>query len=225
MFIICPKCSAKYKIPDDVTLDDGQKLKCSACGFVFFKGEEAPLILDEPATPESPVPAETTAQPEPAFSKPLYKQKPETDSLPEAFQPVSSPAPTKKGSGLMILIYILIVLALCFVGWAFRGSLNPTLDEVLPESIRVPKTTTVQKAKPAPLDKKAVPTVKVEPLPEKPIPAKADKKPARPEPAKPERVRIMTRLAPPSAPEGATLVNAVWSIEAPSGAVGGAPHL
>ena len=185
MLIICPKCSAKYKIPDDVTLDDGQKLKCSACSFIFFKGEEAPLPLEALAVPESSVAPQAAEQPEPAFSKPLYTQKPEADSLPEAFQPVTAPTPKKKGSWLMMLLYIAIVVALCIAGWAFRGSLNPAINEVLPAGIRAHQSQPVKKTKPAPLDKKAVPTVKVEPLTEKPIPAKQEVTPIKPVVPKP----------------------------------------
>lgn len=48
MFIICPKCFAKYRLPDDIDLKEGQKLKCSACGLVFEKGQEAPFVLEQP---------------------------------------------------------------------------------------------------------------------------------------------------------------------------------
>ena len=93
MLIICPKCSAKYRIPEGISLDDGQKMKCSACGHVFTKGEEAPLLLDEPLRQVQPPPKSETPISE-AFSTPLYTQPTHSaetiavDSLPEAFQPV-----------------------------------------------------------------------------------------------------------------------------------------
>lgn len=137
MFIICPKCSAKYQIPDDVTLQDGQKLKCSACDFVFFKGEEAPLVLETPVVSESgnTVATSESASDEQAFSKPLYTKTglsaTPADSLPEAFQPVST-QPIKKGGLGMTFLYVAAVLGLCFAGWTFRDTLKPSIQDVMP---------------------------------------------------------------------------------------------
>lgn len=47
MLIICPKCSAKYCLPDDITLKNDQKLKCSACRFLFTAAESASLDLTQ----------------------------------------------------------------------------------------------------------------------------------------------------------------------------------
>ncbi len=71
MFIICPKCSAKYRLPDDIDLKEGQKLKCSACGLVFEKGQEAPFVLERP---ESFVPDQGISTEE---SKPQNNPPPE----------------------------------------------------------------------------------------------------------------------------------------------------
>ena len=145
MFIICPKCSAKYKIPEGIILENGQKLKCSACNFVFMKGEEEPLILEPKMKSEEPV---TDSQPsvlenktgEPNNEIPFINQEfpvvgntssaldeIKVDSLPEAFQPVEAPK-SKKGLWL-IPIYILSILALCWAGWTFRDSLKPSFKE------------------------------------------------------------------------------------------------
>ena len=35
MFITCPKCSAKYKIPSEINFNEGKKLQCSACQNIF----------------------------------------------------------------------------------------------------------------------------------------------------------------------------------------------
>ena len=35
MFVICPKCAAKYQIPAEISLKEGQKVQCSACQHVF----------------------------------------------------------------------------------------------------------------------------------------------------------------------------------------------
>lgn len=47
MLIICPKCSAKYRLPDEITLKNDQKLKCSMCQILFTAEESAPLDLTQ----------------------------------------------------------------------------------------------------------------------------------------------------------------------------------
>ena len=122
MFIICPKCSAKYKIPEGIQLESGQKLKCSACNFVFSKGEEAPFVLEE-ATESSTL-----------TSTPELKTTP-ADSLPEAFQPVDTP-PTKQKRGVgIVFLYLIFVIALCVLGWMYRDSLKPSMQAVFPSLV------------------------------------------------------------------------------------------
>ena len=94
MFIICPKCSAKYRIPDDILLEKGQKLKCSACNHIFFKGDEAPLELGD-FTSESVSETAIAQNEEAPFSTPMYRTEiakisQKVNPLPEAFQPVES---------------------------------------------------------------------------------------------------------------------------------------
>lgn len=232
MFIICPKCSAKYKIPDGVDLAPGQKLKCSACGFIFEKGQEAPLVLDATVRDDTPVSGDTPVQaptpaPEtstseapipPAFSNPLFTQPIETtapvlptltaDSVPVAFQPVDTP-PRKSHVGL-ILIYLILLIALCVVGWSCRTLFKPTLTDLFPaeSSRRVAQTPVqptppravltqptpapAQKAEPAtPAPTPAVvpvkqptpvphPTPAVQPIPAQPTPAVRPSRPVQP---------------------------------------------
>ncbi len=68
MFIICPKCFAKYKLPCNIDLKEGQKLKCSACGLIFEKGQEAPFVL------ENPIPRKTSME---VDERPLNNPPPE----------------------------------------------------------------------------------------------------------------------------------------------------
>ena len=143
MFIICPKCSAKYKIPEGIQLESGQKLKCSACNFVFLKGEEAPLTLESPIIPtESFVTPASTSD---AFSAPLHSiselQTSAEDSLPEAFKPLDTP-PSKQKRGIgIVFIYLFFVIALCVLGWMFRDTLKPSLQTAFP-------SLTLEEAKP-----------------------------------------------------------------------------
>jgi hypothetical protein len=150
MFIICPKCNAKYKIPAEITLSEGQKLKCSACEFIFSKGEEKPLILEKaireeikqpenlPKIEQITVPSHET-EPMPviecdAFSKPLYTQDDipnfSSDSVPDVFQP--APPSKKKNYLWLIPIYIFILIGLCYAGWMGRDLLKPQLSNILP---------------------------------------------------------------------------------------------
>ena len=134
MFIICPKCSAKYKIPEGIQLQSGQKLKCSACDFVFLKDEETPFVLENPVlSDDASTPLE---QPGVAFSEPLHpaselKATP-ADSLPEAFKPIdTTPEKKKKGVGIVFL-YLIFLAILCYIGWMFRDSLKPAIQTSFP---------------------------------------------------------------------------------------------
>ena len=134
MFIICPKCSAKYRIPEGISLENGQKMKCSACGYIFMKGEEAPLLLEE-STRQAPSASQSEPTVSEAFSTPLYTQPTglsETvpaDSLPEAFQPVE--ATEKKTHIWVVLLYLVVIVGLCIAGWTYRDLLKPTLGDFL----------------------------------------------------------------------------------------------
>ena len=133
MFIICPKCAAKYQIPTGITLDAGQKMKCSACGAVFLKGEEAPLVLSTPR------PTPRAAQPvaDEAFSTPLYTAKTELsvtpkESLPEAFQPVAATPSSRMKGMLIVLIYLALIVGLCALGWTYRDFLKQSFQDIVP---------------------------------------------------------------------------------------------
>ena len=129
MFIICPKCSAKYRIPDDILLEKGQKLKCSACEHIFFKGDEAPLNLGD-FTQDSPQKTPAISNEAAPFSEPMYQPKDSLtaegeQTLPEAFQPIE----TKQKKQIWIIpIYIIFILGLCAAGWIYHDSLKPSLS-------------------------------------------------------------------------------------------------
>ena len=64
MFVICPKCAAKYQIPAEIALKEGQKVQCSACQHVFhFEKkqitEQNESVFDIPKIPEDPILKET----------------------------------------------------------------------------------------------------------------------------------------------------------------------
>ena len=131
MFIICPKCSAKYRIPEGISLDDGQKMKCSACGFVFMKGKEAPFLLEESLQQTQKAESENSASE--AFSTPLFTQPitpaedAPADSLPEAFHPIA--VKDRKTHPWAILFYLIVIIGLCIAGWTYRDLLKPNMGD------------------------------------------------------------------------------------------------
>ena len=86
MFVICPKCSAEYRIPADKHLEKGQLLKCSACHHLFkcpvaSDVSETEKTVPEMPLPETPVLTETPGLtqdsapfPNGAFKMSLYEQ-------------------------------------------------------------------------------------------------------------------------------------------------------
>ena len=185
MFIICPKCSAKYRIPDNILLEKGQKLKCSACNHIFFKGDEAPLDLAEFTREPAPQP-ETVAEDKAPFSEPIYKSQSTESvsqpdgvaekSLPEAFQPVE----TKQKKNLWIIpLYLVFIGVLCAAAWIYHDSLKPSLSGLFPNqgfhTVSAPKRRPLSarvktnRVKESNLD--AVQPVPVLPKPQKPVSA------------------------------------------------------
>lgn len=167
MFIICPKCGAKYKIPAETVLDAGQKLKCSACDFIFEKGQEAPLTLT-PTEPEQQTPPAAQMQP---FAKPIYHESDlnispndSVSALPEAFQPIPSPAGNRKSFWIILPLYLIIIAVLCVAGWSFREMLKPSFSGYLP----IPTTQPADKKATSPVDKKLLPPA-VKPVDQQPV--------------------------------------------------------
>jgi predicted Zn finger-like uncharacterized protein len=53
MILTCPECSSRFVLPDEALGEDGRKVKCSACGHVWFQSpHEAPEVEDEPPAAE-----------------------------------------------------------------------------------------------------------------------------------------------------------------------------
>lgn len=66
MRLVCPKCEAKYEVPDDAIPDSGRDVQCANCGHAWF---QARTRTTAPATaPGVPVPPArpATARPDPA---------------------------------------------------------------------------------------------------------------------------------------------------------------
>lgn len=93
MFIVCPKCAARYQVPDDARPGKAAKFKCSACGAVFENqaapetaappvppkppaAEARPPVLTEepPRMPAAPAEAPETGESSEVFKTPLYQE-------------------------------------------------------------------------------------------------------------------------------------------------------
>ena len=134
MFICCPKCEARYQISDEVQLPETQKFKCSACGAVFEQPvrmhtlKERELLAESPVSQEKVMPDsvevgdETPSVEQPNLSRlsadaadlGMIKRQTEgendkTDSLPEAFIPVTASKRVVWGRGIMWLFVFLFV--------------------------------------------------------------------------------------------------------------------
>lgn len=125
MFITCPKCSAKYKIPSEINFNEGKKLQCSACQNIF-KFSLKDSKQDEP-NKESLIPPEDavltiTEQTEQIM---IREKEPERkkNSLPEAFCPVKISSPKGKKNYFLICVCIVILFILALSGWVFRDLL------------------------------------------------------------------------------------------------------
>lgn len=120
MFVVCPKCAAKYQIPLEITLKEGQKVQCSACQNVFnFQGKQE-TIQNESSdfhvlTPDDPVlvPEKTVVQEEISIHE-----------LPEVFQPLE-PISKEKSYTWMWIILCLVFFFLLVAGiWLYRDILK-----------------------------------------------------------------------------------------------------
>lgn len=94
MFVICPKCSAEYRIPADKGVEKGRLLKCSACHHLFrCPGEGAPFPMSETPAPEtfvpeawSSVPPESSASSAPVLTETPAMTRAETPFPNSAFK-------------------------------------------------------------------------------------------------------------------------------------------
>ena len=120
MFVVCPKCMSKYRIPLEITLKEGQKLQCSSCRCVFNFQPEKNENKNESSVsgiqiPKDPVLTQAVVHEE----KIVYTRK-----LPEVFTPLE---PMAKRSSYT-WIWLIICLGIFFVSvsgiWFYRDMLK-----------------------------------------------------------------------------------------------------
>ena len=151
MFIICPKCSAKYQLPEGISLSEGKKLKCSNCQHVFTWTEHATSETVSEAVFMSDAPRIVNVDPEPIEENvdsvflpeetPASAQEevlpPTNREVPQPFMPISSEpeemeeaSPKKRASSVWIKLVFcvlavgaLVILALQYPEWLSVDSL------------------------------------------------------------------------------------------------------
>ena len=143
MFITCPKCSARYKIPSEIKLTAGKRMQCSACQHVF-KFQPEPVQEEVLQPPEDAVLSFSEKTEKIVIKEtkiPARTDSSSPASLPEVFCPVY-PAPKKSTySYLFMLGCVLILLALSILGWLYRDLLQmnvstPVSSHVVSNRIR-----------------------------------------------------------------------------------------
>ncbi len=113
MFVICPKCSAKYQIPAEITLKNGQKVQCSACKHIFQFEKKEQLEQNESFSDTLKVPQDAILSETETI---IERQKIEIETkLPEVFHPLKPMETQKKHSWfLTLLLAILLVVLIVF---------------------------------------------------------------------------------------------------------------
>lgn len=122
MFVICPKCAAKYRIPPEITLKTGQKVQCSACQHIFnFVPEKEDILNESPdiglQVPKNPVlvQTETIVQTEKVTR---------LNELPEVFKPLE-PMPKRFSYAWLCGVVCLVLFFICLIGiWFYRDLLK-----------------------------------------------------------------------------------------------------
>ena len=118
MFVICPKCAAKYQIPAEIALKNGQKVQCSACQHVFHFEKEEVLVQNESFS-------NLLQEPEDAILKEteLIERKEKIvieTQLPEVFHPLK-PIETQKTHSWLLTLLLAVLLVVLVVGfWLYR---------------------------------------------------------------------------------------------------------
>lgn len=88
MRLVCPKCEAKYEVPDDAIPDTGRDVQCANCGHAWFQ------MRARPAAAAEAVAAVTQPTPDPV-ADPLPQAVASLDAKPEGDAPKTEPAQTE----------------------------------------------------------------------------------------------------------------------------------
>lgn len=88
MRLVCPKCEAKYEVPDDAIPDTGRDVQCANCSHAWFQVRTrtmpvAPPAPVAPAATEKPAAKVSASVPTPPAAMPVASDK-QFDAWPEA---------------------------------------------------------------------------------------------------------------------------------------------
>ena len=128
MIIICPKCSARYKIPSEITLKKGKRMQCSACQNVF---EFQPTVTEDVPLKTSLIPPEDAVLSADFKEEKIVfkKAKPSAKNvvvLPEVFLPVQRKK--KQGHFFALFFLPLLLVAFAVLGWLYRDFLTQSFS-------------------------------------------------------------------------------------------------
>ena len=164
MFITCPKCSAKYKIPSEINFNSGKKLQCSACQHIFKFFPDS--VEQETTNKENLVPPEDAVLTITERTERIVIQEDGPDkkdaSLPEAFCPVKETPSQNKPPYFLIFGCLIVLIIFSLLGWMFRDlfwlDATPSIHQM--NYVRPPRKKVVHKNITQPkVIKKETPTV------------------------------------------------------------------
>jgi predicted Zn finger-like uncharacterized protein len=123
MRIVCPSCRAAYEVPDTL-LAGGKAVRCAKCGAEWTPPSVTPASPPQPPPPAAPPEeAEAPARIEPRLS--AFRPR-SVDSLDDARPPPRDDeiefAPRRRGALIAWLLSLLVLAALIWAAFAFRGA-------------------------------------------------------------------------------------------------------
>ncbi len=123
MRIVCPSCQAAYEVPESLAAG-GKAVRCARCGTEWTPHPAAPppprAVVEEPPAP--PPPEETPLHIEPRLAgyRPRSVDTVDDDRPPPRDDEIEL-APRGRGAWIGWLISLLVLAALLWAAFAFRG--------------------------------------------------------------------------------------------------------
>ena len=176
MLVTCPKCSARYQIPSEISLKKGQKLQCSACEHVFQLTSVAPEkpVSEKVLVPPTDAVLSVSTKTIQFETKSTEKAVPKEGVLPEVFRPVKTK--NEKHFALpWLILSCAVLIGLIFVCWLWRDLLviNTSFEETLVSTpsgetgrpfVPAPQQAVAQKPEKTPLSAQ-MPSAEADPTP------------------------------------------------------------
>ncbi len=107
MILTCPKCDSRFVLPDQVLGEEGKRVKCSACGEVWFQKPQDTASEAVQESSQEKIPEETGEQDEGAgsFGAMLAKvqeetEGPEPEEMPEISEEINESSVVHEDEGI-----------------------------------------------------------------------------------------------------------------------------